>query len=134
MDLIDAGPLVAILHAGDQNHERCVAALRSLRDPPVTVWPVVAEAMYLLGASADAQDALWEMIQDRHVALLPLGDEDVPRMRDLMRQYRDFPMDLADASLVRVAERERIRRILTLDRRHFHLYRPHRLDHFVILP
>lgn len=134
MTLVDAGPLVAILHASDHHHDRCAVVLRSLREKPVTVWPVVAEAMYLLGAIRDAQDAFWEMIQDRHVNLLPLGAEDAPRMRELMRQYRDLPMDLADAALVCVAERERIHRIFTLDRRHFHLYRPLRLDHFEIIP
>lgn len=46
------------------------------------------------------------------------------RLRDLMRKYRDLPMDLADAALVRIAERERIQRIFTIDRRDFEIYRP----------
>jgi predicted nucleic acid-binding protein len=132
--LIDTGPLVAILHAGDQDHDRCKAVLRRLREPPATVWPVIGEALYLLAASWAARDALWEMVSDGHVRLLPLGMDDVPRMRDLMCQYRDSPMDIADAALVRVAERERVRHVFTLDRRHFHRYRPHRLGHFVIIP
>lgn len=134
MILIDTGPLVAVLHAGDQDHGRCKAALRLLREPPATVWPAVGEALYLLGSSWTAQDALWEMVQEGYVRLLPLGAADVPRMRDLMRQYRDLPMDFADAALVCVAERERIREIFTLDRRHFQQYRPHRVGHFALLP
>jgi predicted nucleic acid-binding protein len=55
-------------------------------------------------------------------------------MRRLMEKYRDLPMDLADAALVRVAEREKVRRIFTLDRRDFSLYRPTGLGRFVILP
>ena len=43
-------------------------------------------------------------------------------------------MDLADAALVRVAEREKLRRIFTLDRRDFEVYRPARLGRFSILP
>jgi uncharacterized protein len=55
-------------------------------------------------------------------------------MRELMEKYRDLPMDLADASLVRVAEREDLTRIFTLDRRHFSVYRPGRRRRFSILP
>jgi predicted nucleic acid-binding protein len=55
-------------------------------------------------------------------------------MRELMRKYRDLPMDLTDAGLVRVAERERLRRIFTLDRRDFQVYRPSRIGRFAIIP
>jgi hypothetical protein len=64
----------------------------------------------MLRAYWQAQDALWEMIQSGAVQILSLGIDDIPRMRELMRKYRDLPMDLADAGLVRVAERERLRR------------------------
>ena len=60
--------------------------------------------------------------------------DDCLRMRELMWKYRDLPMDLADAALVRVAERERIRRIFTVDRRDFGIYRPYRLGRCEILP
>jgi len=63
-----------------------------------------------------------------------LTSDDVPRMHELMEKYHDLPMDLADAALVRVAERERIRRIFTLDRREFTLYRPIGIGRFRILP
>jgi hypothetical protein len=132
--LVDAGPLVALIHGDDQNHERCKAALRNLKEPLGTVWPVFTEAMYLLNFSWQAQEALWEMIGRGAIGLLALNADDIPRMRDLMRKYRDLPMDLADAALVRVAERERLRRIFTLDHRHFAVYRPSRLGRFSLLP
>jgi hypothetical protein len=68
------------------------------------------------------------------VEILPLGVSDILRMRELMRKYRDLPMDLADAALVLVAERERLRRIFTIARRDFHIYRPLRIGRFVVLP
>jgi uncharacterized protein len=55
-------------------------------------------------------------------------------MRFLMRKYQDLPMDLADAALVRVAEREKIGRIFTIDRRDFGIYRPAGIRRFEILP
>ncbi len=133
MVLVDAGPLVALIHADDQHHARCKAVLRSLREPMATVWPAFTEAMYLLNFSWRGQAALWEMLE-RALLLVPLDSTDVPRMRQLIHKYQDLPMDVADAALVRVAEREKVRRIFTLDRRDFHVYRPSRLGRFSILP
>jgi uncharacterized protein len=132
--LTDAGPLVALLHADDVHHGACVDVLRSLREPMITVWPAFTEAMYLLGFSVDAQDALWQMLETDALWIAELTDEDHPRMRHLMRKYHDLPMDLADAALVRLAERERIRRIFTIDRRDFSVYRPAGVGRFEIVP
>jgi len=55
-------------------------------------------------------------------------------MRELMEKYRDLPMDLADAALVRVAERDALTRIFTLDRKHFSVYRAGRRRRFAIVP
>ena len=100
----------------------------------LAVWPVLNEAMYLLNFSWKAQEALWEMLERGVVVLLPLESEELSRMRELMKKYKDLPMDLADAALVAVAEREKIRRIFTLDRRDFAVYRPARLGRFILLP
>ena len=132
--LVDTGPLVALLDRSDPDHVACQETLSSLSDSMVTVWPVITEAMYMLRAYWQAQEALWEMIEAGAVEILPLGIDDVSRMKQLMSKYRDLPMDLADAALVRVAERERLRRIFTLDRRDFQIYRPSRIGRFAILP
>ncbi len=132
--LVDTGPLVALLDRSDPDHVACQETLSSLNDSMVSVWPVITEAMYMLRAYWQAQEALWAMIEMGAVEILLLNIDDVPRMKELMRKYRDLPMDLADAALVRVAERERLRRIFTLDRRDFQVYRPSRIGRFVILP
>lgn len=134
MVLVDAGPLIALIHADDHHHRRCVAAFQQLTEPLGTVWPVLTEAMYLLAFSWKAQEALWEMLDRSVIVLLPLGNDEVSRMRELMKKYRDLPMDLADAALVTVAEREKIRQIFTLDRRDFEVYRPAKLGRFILLP
>lgn len=131
--LVDAGPLVALLDRGDPEHEACVAVLQTLRDPLITVWPAFTEAMYLLGRSWQAQKALWSRLETDALTLAPLDEADAPRMRELMEKYRDLPMDLADAALVRVAEREALTGIFTLDRKHFSIYRPGRRRRFAIV-
>ena len=131
--LVDAGPLVALLDRSDPDHQACRSALTAIRDPLATVWPAVTEAMYLLGrVSWPAQDALWELLEE--VRILPLETRDARRMRALMEKYRSLPMDLADAALVAVAEREMIRSIFTLDGRDFGVYRPARIGRFSVIP
>jgi predicted nucleic acid-binding protein len=134
MILVDTGPLVALIHADDRGHDRCKEALQSLGGSFATVWPVFTEAVYLLNFSWKAQDALWEMVAREFVTFLHLDETDVPRMRKLMGKYRDLPMGFADAALVRVAEREKIRTVFTLDRRDFEIYRPARIGRFSIVP
>lgn len=134
MILVDTGPLVALIHEDDNEHRACKDAFARFNEPLGTVWPVLTEAIYLLSFSWEGQTALMEMIETGAVEILPLGVADIPRIRELMRKYRDLPMDLADAALVRVAERERLRRVFTIDRRDFQIYRPSRIGRFVVLP
>lgn len=132
--LVDTGPLVALLNRNDDHHEEIVATLKEIRDPLVTVWPVIVEAMYLLSYSWQAQKALWEIVETGVVRLLDLDESDVPGMKSLMEKYRDLPMDMADAALVHVAVREDLRRVLTLDKRAFGVYRLPRKGRFTLLP
>jgi len=90
--------------------------------------------MCLLAGSWLGQKGLWSRLETQALALAPLDPGDAPRMRELMEKYRDLPMDLADAALVRVAERESLTEIFTLDRKHFSIYRPGRRRRFAIVP
>lgn len=132
--LIDAGPLVALLDRSDRHYQAVAAALEEIRDPLVSVWPAIVEAMYLLSFSWRAQQALWEILETDVVRILPIDRSDVGPMKKLMDKYRDLPMDMADAALVHIAGRESIRRVLTLDQRDFGVYRLPRKGRFSLLP
>ena len=132
--LIDAGPLVALIDRADDWHQRCRHAFEALDAPLLTVWPALAEASHLLRSSNVAQSALLRMVESGTIRLAPLDINDLPRISELMRKYQDLPMDLADAALVRVAERDQINRVFTIDRRDFEIYRPARISRFRILP
>ena len=134
MILVDAGPMVAWVDASDQHHGPCAAALRELREPMGTVWPAVTEALDRLVDVPPGQDAVLEMLRRGVVRLLPLGEEDLPRIQELMAKYRDRRMGLADAALVRVAERDALDRVFTVDRRDFEAYRIGRRKPFRVLP
>jgi predicted nucleic acid-binding protein len=51
-----------------------------------------------------------------------------------MARYKDLPLGFVDASLIVLAERHQIKRILTLDRRHFNLLQSDRIDYLEVLP
>lgn len=136
MILCDTGPLVALIDRDDRHHKRCAAALDNItEDRLLTTWPCLVEAMYLLGRGIGqpAQDELWSYMEDGLVVLHLPEAREWERLRVLMRKYRDIPMDLADASLVAVAELLGMRRIFTLDR-HFHAYRIRDRQAFEVLP
>ena len=90
--------------------------------------------MYLLEFSVAAQGALLEMIERRALQVLGLDADDMPQIRTLMNKYKDLPMDFADATLVHVANREKIREVFTLDRRDFSVYRLRRGQAFTVIP
>jgi uncharacterized protein len=132
--LVDGGPFVAWVDASDPHHARCVEALKQVREPMGTVWPAVSEALYALREAPEGQDAVLDILKRSVVRLVPLGQEDVPRMQELMARYRDQPMGLADAALVRVAERDGWVRVFTLERRAFEAYRIGKRKRFQIIP
>lgn len=119
----DAGPLVAMLHADDQDHEICVQTFKRLRGPVFTTWMPVTEAMYLLGFSTRAQESLLRMVRRQAIRILPIGLADIDPIAILMTKYTDLPMYFTDATPVQVAHRDKIQRVFTLDNKDFSIYR-----------
>lgn len=117
MILTDAGPLVAILDARDDDHELCVRALASLRGPMVTTCAAMTEAMHLLGARAGwrAQEGLLRLAVRGDLGVAEMDVPGLERCRELMGKYKSLPMDFADATLVALAERLKAKRVFTLD-------------------
>jgi len=135
LTLTDAGPLVAIIDAGEEDHGRCIQALDRLTAPMLTSWPAFTKAMYLLGDAGGwaAQEALWKLFERGDLVLAEMDEARVKRARALMAKYNDVPMDLADASLVALAEDLKIRRVFSLDG-DFHVYRLDGRHRFDVVP
>lgn len=135
MTLTDAGPLIAIIDADEPDHEVCLETLDRVSLPLVTTWPAFTEAMYLLTrvGGLTGQRALWRLVHSGRLVLADLSPSAVDRSAKLMEQYADRPMDLADATLVAVAEERNDRRIFTLDS-DFHVYRIRGRQRFEVVP
>jgi hypothetical protein len=125
--------LIALFDPSDGSHERCRAALEEFRGRFVTSWPVLTEAFHFLDRLV-ARTLLWDFVLSDAVRVEEVMRSDLGRMRVLMEQYADLPMDFADASLVALAERLKVFRVFTLDRRGFAVFRPRHAESFQIFP
>jgi predicted nucleic acid-binding protein len=118
--LCDTGPMVALIDRKDPRHAECLAALDILPVAPLaTTWPCLTEAMYLLhrGGGLDAQRELWSYLVDGFIKLEAPEENDWQGIFGLMSQYRDMPLDFADASLIVTAMRLNDWKLFTVDRR-----------------
>jgi len=133
--LTDAGPLVALIDADETDHAVCALLLPGLGLPLVTTWPAFTEAMYLLSRTGGSQgrDALWKLLLSGRLEIATLSPQSLQRSAQLMVKYEDRPMDLADATLVAIAEELGERKIFTLDN-DFHIYRLHGRFRFEVVP
>jgi predicted nucleic acid-binding protein len=136
MILLDTGPIVALFDPADDSHARCVETLKAIVEPLGTTTPVLTEAFHLLTPGSRGAANLIHFIADGGLAVWFLDPDTLDRAFELMAQYADHPMDLADASLVAMAEAENLRKVFTIDRNDFAAYRikrGHRLRTFELV-
>jgi uncharacterized protein len=121
--LVDTGPLVALFDPQDGEHQRCVKALKGIREPIRTTVPVLTEAFHMLGPGSPGSDRLREFVLKGGLSVWWFDPTTLARAFELMDVYSDHPMDLADASLVVAAETLGTRTVFTVDRKDFAAYR-----------
>jgi len=123
MILVDTRALIALFDPRDALHERCRGTLKALRVRLLTTVPVLTEAFHILSPESVGSDRLRDFVALRGLGVWFFDQGGLERAFELMEQYADHPMDLADASLIAAAEALNTRRIFTTDRRDFATYR-----------
>jgi predicted nucleic acid-binding protein len=113
--IADAGPLVAMFDRKDRYHEWVGERVRELRTPLLVCEPVVVEAMYLLRHQPAAMDGLFAGMELGAFRIAFHVDDHLAAVRHLHARYRDRPMSLADACIVRMAELNEQHAVFTLD-------------------
>ncbi len=113
--IADTGPLVAFLDRAERHHHWAAARIDELEAPLLVCEPVLGEAMHLLSRRPLAQDALLGLFENGALSIGMHVEDHVPELRRLLRKYRDQPMSLADACVVRMAELHDRHAVLTLD-------------------
>ena len=126
MILLDTGPVVALFDPKDASHPRCLGVLKTLREPLVTTVPVLTEAFHMLSPDSRGADGLRDFISRGGATVWFFDGKALLRGFELMEQYADHPMDLADASLIVAAEALATTKVFTIDRQDFQTYRVRR--------
>lgn len=125
MIIADTGFFVALGNRSDRLHSQAIRVLDRWTEPFITTYPVLSETCYLLARDSGiaVECAFLREVITGNIAIFQLEISHLERMVALMEQYADLPMDLADASLVVLAEHLGHGRIVTVDRRDFNIYR-----------
>jgi uncharacterized protein len=119
--LVDAGPLVGAIDRRDRRHALSASFFDGFTGRLLTTWPVVTETCHMV--SARSAVTFMRSIARGGIEVRDIPREALPGIADLMERYADLPMDLADASLVWLADEMGIRDIVTFDERDFAVYR-----------
>ena len=107
---------------------------REFRGEIYSTEAVLTEVLYLLNFSFEGQSAAVDFILNGVVFMVPSSIESLKAAKKLMKKYRDFPMDIADATLVSAANDLMINHVITFDKKHFSAYRLRNKKSFTILP
>jgi len=122
--LVDTGAFVALFDPQDGEHERCKSVLEGIQQEKLcTTVPVLTEAFHMLSPDSRGAASLREFVLRGGAVLFFLDSATLSRAFELMEQYADHPMDLADASLIVAAEELGTSKVFTIDFRDFSAYR-----------
>ncbi len=120
--VVDTGPIVAMLDADEANHDWVMSQVQRLRAPLVTCEAVLTEAAFLMSRAGADSSIVPQLVTRGFVTIAKLFDDDAAQIVRLMARYRNVPMSLTDACLVKLVERTPNATLFTLDS-DFSIYR-----------
>jgi predicted nucleic acid-binding protein len=134
--LVDTGPIYALADKDDQHHEAVRRFVASAAEALVVPGPVVPEACYLLAShlGPEAEVQFLRAFAGREMLLEQPTAKDLERVIEILIQYREAGFGMVDATVMAMAERLKIEVVLTLDHRHFQIYRPRHCRAFHLVP
>lgn len=134
--LLDTSFLLAAAFERDHNHSLAASALRNLTSGRLVSSPVVIELFFMISARISYERAveLFALMQTAAFQIVDLSKADRQRMHEIMQQYQDAELDIADVAQLVLAERLGITRIYTFDRRDFSIFRPTHCEYLELLP
>lgn len=132
--LVDTGPIVAILNRRDQYHALCTETLKRIQPPLWTTWPVLTEVAWLLREHPAGLQRLYAGVATGFFRIAPLAETALAEIAALQKRFSTLRPQLADLSLLLVAEREQWTTVFTLDRRDFTVIQKKSRPRLVLLP
>ncbi|MGH7332797.1 MAG: type II toxin-antitoxin system VapC family toxin [Candidatus Rokuibacteriota bacterium] len=132
--LLDTGALVSLLDRSQREHGAFLRFFESWTGPVLSTEAVLTEATHLLGRLPGGRRACIEFFLAGGAVLIPTTAGALRRVRELIDQYANLPMDYADATLVVLAEEVATDWVFTTDRRDFGVYRLGGRRRFRVVP
>jgi predicted nucleic acid-binding protein len=113
--IIDSGPLIALFDKDDHFHQKAIEFIKSFNGQLFSNYAVITEVSHLLDFSVTVQIDFLQWVFDGGIKIEEITTDDLLRIIELTEKYSDLPMDFADASLVVLCERMKIRNIASVD-------------------
>ncbi len=132
--LVHTGVILALLDRSDKWHRPCVEIYNRALLPLLTTDAVLTETFHLTYRNLRDVQGVWTLLRSGAIRTASIEHDELPDIRSLMDEYKDRPMDFADATLVHLAARESLSTILTVDHDDFETYRIGGRKRFTILP
>lgn len=134
--ILDTSFLLAMSNPNDTNHQQVINVARKLHEPLILPISVLPEICYLLASRVNhaAMRQFLQQLTKSETILEAIDYADLKRVNEILQQYSDSRLDFVDATIVAIAERRNITRILSLDRRDYTMIRPKHCPFFELLP
>lgn len=134
--IIDTGMIYALSDKRDKWHKKAVDFVTGFNGRLVVPSPVIPETCYLMNTylGQAAEHLFIKSLINRELVVEHFTHADLLRCSELLEKYDDANIGFVDAVNVAVAERLKIEKILTTDRRHFSIIRPIHCKGFDLLP
>ncbi|MDF1875211.1 PIN domain-containing protein [Sulfurimonas sp. SAG-AH-194-I05] len=120
--IIDSGPIIALFDKSDNYHMQILTFMKSFRGELITSWSVLTEVSHMLSFNLQVQIDFLKWIEIGAIHIYDIPQKEIFTIRTMMEKYLDIPMDLADATLMYIANKENIKNIISIDS-DFDIYR-----------
>jgi predicted nucleic acid-binding protein len=120
--IIDSGPLIALFDRSDKYHSKVLDFIKIYKGKLITSWAVITEVSHMLDFNLQVQIDFLKWCEVGGIEVYDISQTEISSIRIMMEKYIDVPMDLADATLMYIANKENIKNIVSIDS-DFDIYR-----------
>jgi len=113
--IIDSGPIIALFDKDDKYHEKLLNFMKLFNGKLITTWAVVTEVTHMLSFNIEVQLNFLKWIELGAITIYQIEQNELTSMIKMMQKYSDIPMDLADSTLMYIAQKENIKDIVSID-------------------
>ncbi len=120
--LIDSGPLIALFDKSDKYHKKVLEFLKGYNGELISTWAVLTEVSHILDFNLQVQMDFLKWVEIGGITLYEISQQELYHIIKMIQKYSNIPMDLADATLLYIANKEKINNIISIDS-DFDIYR-----------